>query len=212
MLLTQSEFDERYKRNDLRIALIGMSNIGKSHWARRFNRNFGFTHYEVDDRIQENLSLSSIASSAAWMGHPYDKGYAEKSSEYLKLEEKLTASADDIDGNIILDTTGSVIYLSDEATRNLQDNYLVFYLTARDNDLDRLVKRFKTSPKPLIWGDHFKQIDGKSDEDSMFSLYPSLLEKRDSLYRGLADIEIQARRLGNQSDLIKIVRDKLPTS
>ena len=210
MLLTRSEFDERLKNNNLRIALIGMSNIGKSHWARRFKSKHRFHHYEVDERIQKQLSLSSISKSAEWMGHPYQDGYAQKAAEYLELEAASTAHTNELDGNIVIDTTGSVIYLDKVHQHALSENNLVIYLSARPDDLERLVKRFKSSPKPLIWGDHYHKVDGLSDEDSLMSLYPSLLIKRDGLYRDLADIEIEARYISNKTDLINLVRSHLP--
>lgn len=212
MLLTQSEFEERYQQNNLRIALIGMSNIGKSHWARRFKRNFDFKHHEIDDQIQERLSLSSIASSAAWMGHPYDDKYDENAQEYLRLEGELTAEAARSPGNVILDTTGSVIYVDPDILDQLQNNYLVFYLSARKSDMENLISRFKTSPKPLIWGDHYRQISGKSKEESLMELYPSLLQKRMGLYQALSDIEIQAKRIDKKTDLLQLIKDQLPAS
>lgn len=212
MFLNRSDFDTRLKDNTLRIALIGMSNIGKSHWARRFKSRHGFHHYEVDDRIQESLSLSSIARSAEWMGHPYQQGYVEKAAEYLQLEAEFTQKADDVQGNIILDTTGSVIYLDDDQRGKLSTDYLIIYLSARSDDIESLEKIFKTSPKPLIWGDHYRKLPAMSEEDSMMALYPSLLVMRDGIYRDLADIKIEARRIGKKTDLIDLVRSNLPVS
>ena len=212
MLLTRSEFDNALDSENLRIALIGMSNIGKSHWARRFKSRHGFTHHEIDKQIQDNLSLASISRSAEWMGHPYDDDYHEKASQYLKLESELTQDAANLSGNIVLDTTGSVIYIGEDPLKQLSNNFLVIYLAARPDDLNRLVKRFKSSPKPLIWGDHFHPVEGQSDEESLMSLYPSLLISRDGMYRELADIEIQARYISNKTNLMDLVRAKLPIS
>lgn len=211
MLLNQSEFDKRLKNKTLQIALIGMSNIGKSHWARRFKSRHGFQHYEVDNQIQDKLSLSSISRSAEWMGHPFDDKYQERATEYLALETELTFNASKLDGNLILDTTGSVIYLPAQNLEAVTDDFLVIYLAARPDDLKRLTKRFKTSPKPLIWGDHYRKVEGLNDEESMTHLYPSLLSIRDSMYRNLADIELEAGYIGNKTDLLKLVRDNLPT-
>jgi len=41
MKLTRSEFERRYAENSLRIALVGMSNIGKSYTGMRL-AYFGF--------------------------------------------------------------------------------------------------------------------------------------------------------------------------
>lgn len=212
MLLSQSDFDVHLKGDTLRIALIGMSNIGKSHWARRFKSRHGFHHYEVDDRIQESLSLSSISRSAEWMGQPYQGEYHDKAAEYLRLESELTQYVNEMHENTVLDTTGSVIYLDKKPLTQLSENYLIVYLSARPEDSERLVKRFASSPKPLIWGDHYRKVPGMCDEDSMMSLYPSLLIMRDVMYRELADIEIEARHIGNKTNLVDLVRSNLPIS
>jgi shikimate kinase len=117
-----------------------------------------------------------------------------------------------VQGNIVLDTTGSVIYLDEEQLARFSKNNLVIYLSARPGNIERLVTRFKTSPKPLIWKDHYHPVSGLSDEDSMMSLYPSLLEMRDGMYRALADIEIKAQNIGRKTDLIDLVRSSLPVS
>lgn len=187
-----------------------MSNIGKSHWARRLKHDHGFEHFEVDDRIQENLSLNSIARSASWMGHPYDTGYADKAEKYLTLESEMTQLAEEIAGNVVIDTTGSVIYLDDELQKALKDKCLVVYLRAQKDDLERLETRFTTSPKPLIWGDHYHEIEGVDNHSAMMSLYPSLLKKRDRMYAAISDIVVKATYIGRKTDVLNKIREALP--
>jgi len=119
MKLSRDEFYARLNAGDLRLTFIGMSNIGKSFTAMRLRKSHGFDLYEVDEAIQKSLGLKSMQESADWMGFPYEATYAKREAEYLALESKLTAQAfDKSDKNLILDTTGSVIYL-DKQTRDL---------------------------------------------------------------------------------------------
>jgi len=208
--LTQAEFDEKKRTEQLRIALVGMSNIGKSHWARRIKRDHGFVHYEVDDRIQENLSLSSIAKSANWMGHPYDAGYTAKAKQYLELESEMTAEASNAEGNVIIDTTGSVIYLDEEIKNDIKKHNVVIYIKANPKNLDRLKKRFATSPKPLIWGEHFKAVEGVDNHDAMMAQYPSLLRARDEMYAKMADLTMPSKFIGRRVDVLAKIRSSLP--
>ena len=71
MQLSRLEFEDRYAKNDLRIALIGMSNIGKSFTGQRLAQSFNFNLLEVDKIIWENLGKGSMADFAAWQGQPY---------------------------------------------------------------------------------------------------------------------------------------------
>ncbi|PHR93290.1 MAG: hypothetical protein COA69_04940 [Robiginitomaculum sp.] len=212
MILTQDDFDTRYRENRLRIALVGMSNIGKSHWTYQITSDHNFKSYEVDAAIQAELSLHSVSQSAKWMGHPYEDGYAEKSALYLQHEAKGTLAANALDGNIVLDTTGSIIHLDKNIKNGLQNSYLTVYLKASTEAVRTLVERFNLSPKPLIWSTHYHKHSGQSDYDSMFTCYPNLLEAREKLYEQLADItlDVEALKDAHTTDFLTALRDALP--
>ena len=109
MQLSRAEFERRYAENRLQIALVGMSNIGKSYTAIRLAKAFNFNLIEVDKLIWESLGQGSMADFAAWQGQPYSEGYAEREAKSIVLESDATAKAiASPKGNAILDTTGSV--------------------------------------------------------------------------------------------------------
>jgi len=136
MLLSSADFDAKRAKGDLSIALIGMSNIGKSYTAHRIAKANGFAHYDVDTLIQAKMDNPSMAAMAKWMGQPYADGYAHRAAEYLALETELTLAADQQSGNQILDTTGSVIHIDDSALKAIKNNYLIVYIQANLGDID----------------------------------------------------------------------------
>ena len=204
-----AEFDRLYRDGALRIALIGMSNVGKTHWARTLKQRYGFVHYEVDERIQEILSLSSIANTAHWMGGPEDQAYEKNASRYLKLEAEHTLAAEEIPGNLILDTTGSVIHLAEEIKRNIKNKYLIVYLRASKADSARLIKHFTVSPKPLIWDIYYQKSNGESETETIAKCYPKLLSARHRLYSYLADLTLPAGSFSKTHEWLDIIRAAL---
>ena len=211
MLLSRKEFDQRRADNNLRIALIGMSNIGKSHWTRQIASNHGFKAFEVDKAIQEQLSLGSISDAANWMGQPYEKDYQKKAKQYLDIEGEQTLLAGTKSGNLILDTTGSITHLSSAVQRQIKSAYLIVYLEANNANIQTLIDRFSTSPKPLIWGRHYRQNENTSQAESLIRSYPKLLSARAKKYVALSDVTVNVEALQNTKniDFLKILQFSL---
>lgn len=213
MLLSAAEFDQKNAQNQLRIALIGMSNIGKSYTAQRIAKADGFECYDVDAQIQAELGKKDMGAMADWMGHPFTDGYAAKAAEYLSLEAELSLAAGHGEGNLVLDTTGSVIHIPDEDIISLNNNYLVIYIKANDADISTLIDRYFKYPKPTIWGDCYHPVAEKPDLDSLLACYPDLLALRAKLYKELADITIEAADLANpdiaDKDILPLIRNYL---
>src|SRR5271170_4869320 len=76
----------------LRLALIGMSGAGKSHWTRNLAA-LGLPAVSCDDQIETRLArvlkaggYTGINGVAAWMGWPDSPAYAERESQYLSEE------------------------------------------------------------------------------------------------------------------------------
>ncbi|MBL4854596.1 MAG: hypothetical protein JKY25_10205 [Robiginitomaculum sp.] len=213
MLLSGAEFDERLASGELRIALIGMSNIGKSYTARRIAKACDFTHYDVDAFIQERMGNPSMEAMAKWMGQPYEAGYAQRAAEYLELETELTLAANHKDANQVLDTTGSVVHIDDDALKVIKNNSLIIYIQASLDDIDMLTKRFFKYPKPTIWGDVFRPSDGLSNKQLIQLRYPQLLNARAGLYEMMADITISATSLSDaklaDKGILSLIRQSL---
>src|SRR5258708_21721882 len=73
----------------LRLALIGMSGVGKTFWTRGLAAS-GYPAISCDDRIEEKLEeklaaggYEGIHGVAAWMGWPDSATYTEPAFAYI---------------------------------------------------------------------------------------------------------------------------------
>lgn len=191
MRMTRSEFENHLKNNTLKIAFIGMSNIGKSFWSTSLAEEKGFEIYHVDDAIQEVLHLTDMREMAAWMGYPFQPQYEKNSKRYLEIEHKKTISANFSDeGNFVLDTTGSVIYLDTSVQEFLKKNFLVICFDVSTQMLKRMQELYFIEPKSIIWGEHYLPFPEEEPIDALRRCYPWLLKHRMKKYRELADVII----------------------
>ena len=198
MKLLPSEVKQRFEQGQLKIALLGMSNIGKSHFAARLCREFGFKSVEVDSVIQSKLGKSSMDDHAEWLGQPYSDGYAARAAEAMELETQAANEAMDIcvDGdNYVLDAPGSVIYVDAPVLNRLSNEFLNIYVRAEDDDIERLKQLYFTSPKPLIWNGNYNSSLADKPSDALMESYAGLLKSRAAHYARLADITLDARPL-----------------
>ncbi len=183
----------------MRLSLIGMSGVGKSHWARRIESQ-GYRRIICDDWIAEQLGPlinpdeKSTLELASWMGRPYQSGYAEAQSKYLAFEtEVITNICAELeektktDARVIVDTTGSLIYLKPQLIRKLQDLTHTVYLKLADSNPQTHYQTFLKDPKPVIWGDHYIPMPGEDREASLARCYCELLTFRDKEYRRISD-------------------------
>ena len=198
MKLTKAEFAERYAKGTLKIAFIGMSNIGKSYTALRLATRYEFNLIEVDKIIWENLGHDSMEAFAQWQGHPYTQGYSERERESIALESQATRAAlNTQEQNPMIDTTGSVIYVDQDVLKKLKQDYYVVYIEAMQDHIERLKVQYFKHPKPLIWAGHYKKIDGLSESESILQCYPKLLESRAKSYAKLADVTLPSTMILN---------------
>jgi len=206
MELSKAGFDQRLVNHMLFLSLVGMSNVGKSFISGRLasDHSLNFARACIDDRIEEKLSpflegrgFSGIDGVAAWMGQPYDARYPETQQLYLGFEEASMCEVGYGVGNLVVDTTGSVIYLSQPALGHLREKTLVVYLEATDEIKKGLFERYISNPKPVIWGSSFNLQAGESGIEALKRCYPQLLDYRAAKYRELADVAVPAGALRN---------------
>lgn len=175
------------------ISLIGMSNIGKSHWSNKL-ADFGFTPFRCDDLIERNLEprlrrqrLKGIGDVARWMGQPHEPHYPENSALYLKAEaavmNEIIRKMREGNGRFAVDTTGSVIYLGEEILAKLRELSTVVLLNAPESHQELLFQKYCAEPKPVIWGNMYKPLPGEDVKDALARCYPLLLKSRNELYR-----------------------------
>lgn len=192
MILKKEEFLRKYKENSLKIALIGMSNTGKSFRSISFSKEFSFDCLAVDKEIAASLDLMDEPALASWMGQPYEEKYEEHQKIYLDLEDKITRSAISKKGNVILDTTGSFPYLLPETHQLIKNNFLIIHFLVKEDMLEEMKKFFFDLPKSIVWGNLFEKKEAEDNIEALKRLYPKLLAYRLEKYKKLADITLSA--------------------
>lgn len=198
MQLTRAEFDARYAAGNLKIAFIGMSNIGKSYTAMRLATKYDFNLIEVDKLIWENLGHDNMDAFAQWQGHPYTEGYSEREKHSISLETDATRKALKTGKrNPMIDTTGSVIYTDEDVLEALRKDYYVVYIEAMEDQIERLKIQYFKQPKPLIWAGHYEKLDGKTETESILECYPKLLASRGKAYARQADATLPSTMILN---------------
>src|SRR5882762_910213 len=156
----------------LRLALIGMSGAGKTFWARRIAET-GAVAISCDDRIEQKLAprlagggYPGINGVAAWMGWPDSATYSERESEYLAeeihtLDEILTELEKHPEASLVLDTTGSVIYVGNNLLMRLRRQMTIVHLAASREEQQLLIERYLNDPKPVLWRGAFQPKPGE---------------------------------------------------
>ena len=200
-LMRRDEFEDRLSRGDLRLSLVGMSNVGKSYRAKILSKEMSFYWYDVDAEIQKALGFTTMEEISEWMGYPTSNGYAEREQRYLALENEITAkTSPETNGkNLILDTTGSVVHLPSQTLQKLRNTTLVVHIEAGEERVADMVEKFFREPKPVTWCEFFFQQPGESVEESLRHSYPALLKERFKKYRELGHIHIPAEEVFNAS-------------
>lgn len=179
----------------LLISLVGMSGIGKSYWSKNLEQ-YGFERFGCDDLIVKALGYSGIQDVAKWMGYPFDPQYKDTSKQYLKMEEEvMNGIMEEIERSeaqrVVIDTTGSLVYLGESILDRLSAMTHVVYLETPPDDLKKMYDVFLAFPKPIIWGTSFRQIDGEGGKEALERCYPDLLTYRTKRYRELAHITLR---------------------
>lgn len=193
MIFSQEDFLQNLKKGALKIAVIGMSNTGKSYRSQQLHKECGFERYCVDDLIGTSLGFEGDTELAHWLGQPNSHGFTERQMQYLQKEKELTLACPlSSKESIVLDTTGSVIYLDDEVKEFLHKNFLVVQLDASASIIGVMMEDFFVHPKALIWGESFSQQKEESDVEALRRCYPLLLKDRIEKYRSLGEVFLPA--------------------
>jgi shikimate kinase len=191
--LDRAEFERRYVSGELKLALVGMSNIGKSYSGMRLATQYDFTLIEVDRLIWDALGETDMDAFAAWQGQPYSDGYAERERQSIAMETSATRKSLATPArNPLLDTTGSVIYTDETVLDQIRKEWFTVYIEAAPEHLDRLKSQYFAQPKPLAWHGHYRKHGGLSEAESLLASYPDLLAARANDYQDLADHTISS--------------------
>jgi shikimate kinase len=195
----------------IRLALVGMSGTGKTFWAKRLAAS-GHQSISCDDRIEERLRPHLAADGhtgtsgvAAWMGWPDSSTYAQRESDYLAaeiaaLDELLTELERNPSRELVLDTTGSVIYTGNNVLMRLRRQMIIVYLAASAEEQQLLIKRYLTDPKPVLWRGAFQPKNGESPHETVARCYPTLVAARRQSYEALAHCTLPVADLHSLSE------------
>ena len=185
--------------NTVNFALIGMSGAGKSYWSKKMEEK-GYRWYNCDDMIAERLGTelprigNSTRNLAKWMGPPFSEGYIEAEKLYLELEEAVVEhicdeleQATEINVPVVVDTTGSLIYLQKKLLNRLRALTKMVHLRLPEEKHVQLFENFINDPKPLIWEGKFKPRKGETLQNALKRSYKELLSYRNERYSLIAD-------------------------
>jgi shikimate kinase len=209
----------------MRLSLIAMSGSGKSYWAKQLS-GIGFKCFSCDEMIASNLSDElvqadgSIMSMGKWMGLPYRQGYLERESKYLAHEkqvlEEILETIDnnygDPERNIVIDTTGSVIYTGEEILNKLRNYTTVVHMETPPRIQDQMYQAYLTRPRPVLWQGKFSKKPYEKNKEALARCYAELLTYRERLYKQYAHLTIdydRYRKKGvNVIDFLKEINSK----
>lgn len=195
-----------HSNKPLRLALIGMSGAGKSYWTGRIAAA-GYPAISCDTQIESRLKSeldagghSGLNGVAAWMGWPHLPTYADREAAYLSeeiavLDEVLTGLEKNPDNDLVLDTTGSVIYVGNHLLHRMRKQMLVVYLAASRDEQQLLIQRYLEDPKPVLWRGAFQARPGETPNETVARCYPTLIGARRQSYEALAHCSIPVSEL-----------------
>ena len=182
--------------------LIGMSGVGKTTWANRLAAA-GFTCLHCDDLIAERLQAHGVVSDTSitaighWMSIPNDNQYPAREALYLAYEtdvlQIITASlATNPNPHLplLIDLTGSAIYVAPPILAALRRHTTIVYLAATAAQHADLLGAYLASPRPVLWNGHYQPIAGETSQAALARCYANLLRDRASRYAALAHVTL----------------------
>ena len=206
----------------MRLSLIGMSGSGKSLWSAKFSE-IGFRRFCCDDLILERLASELIRPDGStmelgeWMGFPYESKYREREARYLvyeievlnKILQYLESEDKDVEKDIVVDTTGSVIYTGEDILKRLRQCTTVVHLSTPLEIQELMLKAYIANQRPVLWRNFFVRETGETNETALAKCYQRLLSSRERLYEQHAHVTIDYYRLIKRgfgvSDLLQIL-------
>lgn len=211
----------------MQLTLMGMSGCGKSHWSKALARQ-GFQCFSCDDLIEGKLSdclqkqdgLSRM-ELGEWMGFPFEPGYEDREKRYLAAEQEVVGEiVRDFESgkldrgmDIVVDSTGSLIYLDGDLLERLKKYTAFVYFHSPQSLWNEMLLLYSSNPRPILWHGAYHTREKETNEKALARCYKDLIISRDRLYSHYADITVSAEGLRegsfNTLDLLKEIQSKL---
>jgi shikimate kinase len=207
----------------MQIGLIGMSGAGKTSLALKLAAA-GFEHIDCDRLIAAKLSaeldqpLVTVDDLGAWLGFPFEAGFRDKEARYLECEIAVLreiadrlAHANGHEQNLVIDMSGSAIYIGKARFFKLRRLMTVVYLAVPREAHARMLQEYLRRPRPLIWRGHFRPVPGETQAAAFARCYPNLIAFRERRYEAFSDLQLdlqphQRSELGVES-FLRFVRE-----
>lgn len=217
MIPTKQQFQEFLNgKGDFSIVFLGMSGVGKSRWAKKFYKEFGIKHIEIDDLIGKSDELvdlikdiageSEVEKVGKYFGFPWSDSYQEKEDIYLNIEKQLMKLP--FPKGSVIDLTGSAIYHSDELGELAKDNFMI-HLSVSKEKQQKMFEIFIGDPKPVCWSGMFSMKDEEATHEALERCYPLLLDEREKLYADFADVTISYNKCENLEGFVKEIKSRI---
>ncbi|HSM23858.1 MAG TPA: hypothetical protein VK856_03255 [Anaerolineaceae bacterium] len=186
------------------LTLVGMSGTGKSYWSKKLESR-GFIRFGCDDLITQYLAAKLELDALdqfdmhQWVGYPDEKTYEERALQYLQAEEFVLNNIFDHitnakpNENIVIDSTGSVIYMKDSILKKLNQLTKIIYLDITPQDYEKMLRYYLNNPVAIIWNGFFQPVSSETRQQTFARCYPQLVKSREAGYRKLAHTVIPAQ-------------------
>ncbi len=194
------------------VTLIGMSGVGKSYWSSRLEKEAGFKRICCDDLIGEALEKKLVKlgvkpdlnSIAKWRGLPYEEKYqANERLQIMNEQEVMEAVCEEIERmgseDIVVDTSGSMVYIDPMVITGLKEHSLMVYIVANEEQVTELYNDEVIFRRPLVWGAAYKQNQNENPTEAMRRCFADLIKWRASQYERWSDISIPYNQLRNET-------------
>jgi shikimate kinase len=186
----------------MRLSLIGMSGSGKTSWSIKLAQS-GFKRFCCDDMIAQQLASDLTRPDGTtmplgeWMGFPYEPAYESREAKYLSCEISVLENIIEVienpetaAQNIVIDTTGSVIYTGEALLRRLSRLTTVVHLETPPEAQALMLKSYLQNKRPVLWRGLFEKKPEETIAMALTRCYATLLYSRERLYRQMSAVTI----------------------